>query len=146
MKHIENYRVWESRSSRLADARVDSLPSGRIFDDAKRVDQVFSIGTRSWSETAQAFELGRDQAEPVELDLDSLRITQPNIRSSRVKWLISQVESLDPIPVVEFSDGERVVFDGHHRLIANWALGRRTIAAYLVKLQDSVVLASNKYN
>ena len=134
MKHIENYRVWESRSSRLADVRVDSLPSGRIFDDAKRVDQVFSISKRSWSETAQAFELGRDQAEPVELDLDSLRITQPNIRSSRVKWLISQVESLEPIPIVEFSDGERVVFDGHHRLVANWALGRRTIAAYLVKL------------
>lgn len=134
MKHIENYRVWESRGSLLASARVDDLPSGRIFDDAKRVDQVFSIGTRAWSEAAQAFELGKDQAELVELDLDSLRITQPSIRSSRVKWLISQVESLDPIPVVEFSDGERVVFDGHHRLVANWALGRRRILAYLVKL------------
>jgi hypothetical protein len=134
MKHIESYRVWESRGSRLADTQVDDLPSSRIFDDAKRIDQVFGMSKRSWSETAQAFELGRDRAELLELDLDTLQITQPSIRSSRVKWFIDQVDSLDPIPVVEFSDGERVVFDGHHRLVANWALGRRTIPAYLVKL------------
>ena len=45
--------------------------------------------------------------------------------------------NLDKTPIinsVKFPDGTIVIFDGHHRLVANWALGNSSIKVNLVDL------------
>ena len=44
------------------------------------------------------------------------------------------MNKLSTINVVKFEDGEMAIFDGHHRLVANWALGNSKIEVNLVQL------------
>jgi hypothetical protein len=46
------------------------------------------------------------------------------------------------INVVQFNDGEMAIYDGHHRLVANWALGNQNIKVNLVKLNTTKYDAS----
>ena len=47
------------------------------------------------------------------------------------------MNKLSTINVVEFEDGEMAIFDGHHRLVANWALGNSKIEVNLVQSENS---------
>jgi hypothetical protein len=50
--------------------------------------------------------------------------------------MMTDLNELPIINVIEFPDGEKVIYDGHHRLVANWALGNPKIKVNLVKVNN----------
>lgn len=134
MKHIKLFEdfVGESKFD-SAYERIDSLPKGAIFDDAKRIGGIFDISKHSWSDVVNAFEKNQKNAKVKSINIKDIQITQPNIQSNKVKAMIEKFDKLPMINVVEFSDG-LVIYDGHHRLLTAWALGETKIKVSLVKV------------
>ncbi len=134
MKHIKLFEdfVGESKTD-SAYERIDSLPKGAIFDDAKRIGGIFDISKHSWSDVVNAFEKNQKNAKVKSINIKDIQITQPNIQSNKVKAMIEKFDKLPMINVVEFSDG-LVIYDGHHRLLTAWALGETKIKFNLVKI------------
>jgi hypothetical protein len=114
--------------------KIDSLPVGKIFDDAKRIDDIFDITKHSWSDVVNAFEKAQDSAKVQQVNLNDIHITQPNIQANKVKKMMADINKTPTINVVQFKNGEKVIYDGHHRLLANWALGENRIKVNLVKI------------
>jgi len=125
-------------SEALSDSaydKLDQLPQGRMFDDAKRIDSIFKKSNHGWSETIEAFENNQKNAKLTTVNVADIEITQPNIQGNKVKKLMSDLDKAPKINVVEYPDGSKVIFDGHHRLVAHWALGDKTFKANLVKIK-----------
>ena len=122
--------------------RIDKLPAGKLFDDAKNIKDVFKMSRHTWNEVIQAFETNQKTATPETVNISDIRITQPNIQSNKVKQIIANINATTPINAVQFVDGEMAIYDGHHRLVANWALGKQTINVNLVKLNQTKYDAS----
>jgi hypothetical protein len=136
MKTVNTFAKWLSEG-RLdpvkAIERIYNLPNGKIFDDAKRIDGLFRASQHSWSSVVNAYEQYRELQEVAVIDIDDIEITQPNIQAGGVGKLLN-TGRIPRINVVQFSNGEKVIYDGHHRLAANWALGNTRIVVNLVKL------------
>ena len=134
MKHIKLFEdfVGESKTD-SAYERIDSLPKGAIFDDAKRIGGIFDISKHSWSDVVNAFEKNQKNAKVKSINIKDIQVTQPNIQSNKVKAMIEKFDKLPMINVVEFSDG-LAIYDGHHRLLTAWALGETKIKVSLVKI------------
>lgn len=115
---------------------LNSLPKGKIFDDAKSIEGVFPKSKHSYSEVAQAFEENRDKSRVQEVDLKDIHITQPNIQSKKVEKMVNDLDKTPTLNVVQFPSGEKAVFDGHHRLTSNWVAGNSKVKVNLVKLDD----------
>jgi hypothetical protein len=116
--------------------RIDKLPPGKLFDDAKNIKDIFKMSHHTWSEVIEAFEKNQETVQPVNINISDIRITQPNIRINKVKQIIANINTMTPINAVQFTDGEIAIYDGHHRLVANWALDNQTIGVNLVKLNQ----------
>jgi hypothetical protein len=116
--------------------KIDELPQGKIFDDAKNIKDIFKRSSYSWSEVIELFEKNKHKSKPEIIDIKDIHITQPNIQVNKVKNMLDKVNNLPPINVVEFEDGEKVIYDGHHRLVANWALNNNKIKVNLVKINS----------
>lgn len=117
--------------------KIDELPTGKLFNDAKNIQRIFNISRRSWSDVIEAFEKNKDNGRLQLVSLKDIHITQPNIQSNKVKTILDDLNKLTTINVVEFEDGEMAIFDGHHRLVANWALGNSKIQVNLVQIKNS---------
>jgi hypothetical protein len=117
--------------------KIDELPIGKLFNDAKNIQRIFNISRRSWSDVIEAFEKNKDNGNLQLVSLKDIHITQPNIQSNKVKTILADLNKLSTINVVEFEDGEMAIFDGHHRLVANWALGNSKIEVNLVQSENS---------
>jgi hypothetical protein len=117
--------------------KIDELPTGKLFNDAKNIQRIFNISRRSWSDVIEAFEKNKDNGNLQLVSLKDIHITQPNIQSNKVKTILADLNKLSTINVVEFEDGEMAIFDGHHRLVANWALGNSKIEVNLVQSENS---------
>lgn len=117
----------------IANTRIDDLPKGRLFDDAKNISNIFTKSQRSWSEVVETYEKHRNSAKVEYADIADIHITQPNIQSNKVKKLIADIDNIPNINVVEFQDGEKAIYDGHHRLVANWALGNAKIKVNIIR-------------
>jgi hypothetical protein len=117
--------------------KIDELPIGKLFNDAKNIQRIFNISRRSWSAVIEAFEKNKDNGSLQLVSLKDIHITQPNIQSNKVKTILADLNKLSTINVVEFEDGEMAIFDGHHRLVANWALGNSKIQVNLVQTKNS---------
>ena len=117
--------------------KIDELPIGKLFNDAKNIQRIFNISRRSWSAVIEAFEKNKDNGSLQLVSLKDIHITQPNIQSNKVKTILADLNKLSTINVVEFEDGEMAIFDGHHRLVANWALGNSKIQVNLVQIKNS---------
>jgi hypothetical protein len=117
-----------------AEQRIDELPKGKLFDDAKNIESIFNRSKHSWSEVIELFEKNKSKEQYV--NIEDIHITQPNIQSNKVKQIITNSKEIPAINVVEFPDGEKVIYDGHHRLIANWALGNEKIKTNLVQVEN----------
>ena len=117
--------------------KIDELPIGKLFNDAKNIQRIFNISRRSWSDVIEAFEKNKDNGNLQLVSLKDIHITQPNIQSNKVKTILADLNKLSTINVVEFEDGEMAIFDGHHRLVANWALGNSKIQVNLVQTKNS---------
>jgi hypothetical protein len=118
----------------LAYTRVDKLPSGKIFADAKNIEGVFTKSKYDWNEVIVTYERHEAEHHIKLVNIADIHITQPNVQAEKVKQIITNIQSAPRINVVQFSDGEMAIYDGHHRLIANWALGEQQIKVNLVKL------------
>ena len=127
--------LQESNNSlELAYNRIDGLPVGKLFDDAKNIEIVFKKSIHSWNDVIVTYERYEDEHHIVNINVSDIHITQPNIQSNKVKEMIPNIDELPRINVVQFTDGEMTIYDGHHRLIANWALGNTKIKVNLVRL------------
>ncbi len=116
--------------------KIDELPQGKIFSDSKNIESIFRRSSHNWSEVIELFEKNKNKSKPDTIDIKDIHITQPNIQANKVKNMLDKVNDLSPINVVEFEDGEKVIYDGHHRLVANWALGNNRIKVNLVKVNN----------
>jgi hypothetical protein len=117
-----------------AEQKIDELPKGKLFDDAKNIESIFNKSQHSWSEVIELFEKNKSKEQYV--NIEDIHITQPNIQSNKVKQIITNSKEIPAINVVEFPDGEKVIYDGHHRLVANWALGNEKIKTNLVQVEN----------
>jgi len=135
MKHIKLYEdfVNEAKDVESAVAKIDSLPIGAIFDDAKKIDGIFNMTKHSWSDVINAYEQNKKDGKMKSVNVKDIQITQRNIQSNKVKEMISRDGKLKTINVVQFPDG-LVIYDGHHRLTTAWALGETKIKVNLVKI------------
>jgi hypothetical protein len=119
-----------------AEQKIDKLPKGKLFNNAKNIESIFRKSKHSWSSVIESFEKNKDKSKLEIINIKDIYITQPNIQVNKVKNMLDKVNKLPPINVVEFEDGEKVIYDGHHRLVANWALGNSTIKVNLIKLDN----------
>ena len=119
-----------------ANIKIDKLPNGKLFDDAKNIEGIFDRSKYSWSEVIENFEKNKNSANLESINIKDIHITQPNIQSNKVKSIIKNIDSIPVINVIQFKDGEKAIYDGHHRLVANWALGNNLIKVNLVKVND----------
>ena len=124
----------EIKNLEAINKKIDNLPQGTLFDDAKNIEGIFPKSKHTWSETIEAFEAAADTAIPTAINLKDIYITQPNIQSNKVKKLLTNIEQAPAVNAVEFPDGEIVIYDGHHRLVANWALDDNQMKVNLVKV------------
>lgn len=127
--------VKESISVESAYNKIDSLPQGKIFDDAKRIDGIFNKSKHSYSEVIEAYEKNKNNSATQMVSVKDIHITQPNIQSNKVKQTITSFDDMTPLNVVQFPDGEMAIYDGHHRLTAAWATGKDKIKVNLVKTE-----------
>jgi len=134
MIRLRNLLKETNSSIELAYTRVDKLPSGKIFADAKNIEGVFTKSKYDWNEVIVTYERHEDEHHIKLVNIADIHITQPNIQANKVKEILPNIDNVPRINVVQFSDGEMAIYDGHHRLIANWALGNTTIKVNLVKL------------
>jgi hypothetical protein len=139
MKTVKTYEEFLNenvQSKQEAYSKIDDLPKGKIFDDAKNIDQIFKRSKYTWSEVIETFEKNSYDAKPQVVSVKEISITQPNIQSDKVKKMIEDLDSTPDINVVQFKNGEKAIYDGHHRLVAHWALGENRIKVNLVKSKD----------
>lgn len=113
--------------------KINALPKGRIFEDAKLIDSIFEKTERSWSEVIETFEKNNNNSKLEYVNIKDVQITQPNIQSEKVKKMLDDINDLPIINVVKFNDGTMAIFDGHHRLTAGWALGETKIKVNIVE-------------
>ncbi len=136
MKHIKIFEdfITESRKDiDLAIARIDDLPKGSTFEDAKRIESIFTKSKHTWSEVIETFEKNQKDAKVKSVNIKDIQITQPNIQSNKVKAMIEKFDKLPMINAVQFPDG-LAIYDGHHRLLTAWAIGETKIKVNLVKI------------
>ena len=126
----------ENISNQSAIQKIDQLPQGKLFNDAKNIEGVFKKSSHSWSKVIELFEKNKNKSKPEVINIKDIYVTQPNIQANKVKNMLDKVNNLLPINVVEFEDGEKVIYDAHHRLVANWALGNDKIKVNLVKINN----------
>jgi hypothetical protein len=137
MKHLHTFESFLNESVKnveLAHAKIEDLPKGKLFDDAKNIESVFKKSKYSWNDVIVAYEKHEDEHHIVNVNVSDIYITQPNIQADKVKAMIPNINKTPRINVVQFSNGEKAIYDGHHRLIAHWALGEKSIKVNLVKL------------
>lgn len=137
--------VKESISVNTAYDKIDRLPQGKIFNDAKRIDGIFNKSKHSYSEVIEAFEKNKAKNNIEFVSVKDVHITQPNIQSNKVKQTITSFDDTATINVVQFPDGEMAIYDGHHRLTAAWAIGKDKIKVNLVKTGIKKEIALREY-
>ena len=117
-----------------ATNKLNSLPNGKIFDDAKSIVGIFDKSERSWSEVIEAYEKNQQNAIQQVVDVRNIHITQPNIQSGKVIDIMKNIENVPIVNVVQFENGEMAIYDGHHRVTANYLLGDYKLLVNIVKL------------
>ncbi len=112
----------ENTSHQSAMEKINALPRGKIFYDAKNIESIFKMSLRSWSEVIETFEKNKDKGKHEIINIKDIHITQPNIQSDNIEEMLDKIDELPIINVVEFEDGEKVIYDGHHRLLRHQSL------------------------
>jgi hypothetical protein len=137
MKEVNTFKEFLNENRRDLESaieKIDSLPNGKLFDDAKNIEGVFKKSKYSWNKVIVAYEQGEEEHHIVTINVNDIHITQPNIQANKVLKMIGDINKVPRINVVQFSSGEQVIYNGHHRLIAYWALGKEKIKVNLVKI------------
>lgn len=135
MKKVKLFEQFlnESQKQDAALQKVEELPKGTIFDDAKRIDGVFKMNKRPWHEIVATWEQYQDAAQTKTINPKDIQITQPNIQLNKVKEMIYRDGDTKTLNVIQFPEGP-VIYDGHHRLTKAWALGETRLKVNLLKV------------
>ena len=136
MKHLKPFELFINEAkvnTQVAMDKVNSLPKGKMFDDARKIDTVFKRSSHTWSEVIETFEKNQSDASIKTVNIKDIQITQPNIQAHKIENMLKDFGKLPLINVVEFPDG-LAIYDGHHRLIVAWAMGEKKIKVNLVKV------------
>ena len=133
MKHIKLFEsfVNESKVDKAME-KLQALPQGKMFDDAKNIESVFKKSKHTWHEVIETFEANQADAVETQIPIKDIQITQPNIQLNKVEKMLS-AKNLPVVNAVKFKDGY-AIYDGHHRLMSAWALGETKIKVNHVKL------------
>ena len=134
MIKLKNLLKETESSINLAYQKINELPAGKLFDDAKNIESIFKLSKHSWNDVIVTYEKHEEQHHIKYINISDIYITQPNIQANKAKSLVDNIEKLPRINAVQFEDGETAIYDGHHRLIANWAVGNTQIEVNLVRL------------
>lgn len=131
MKHIKLFEQF-ANESKADDAmeKIQGLPQGKMFNDAKNIEGVFKKSKHTWSEVIETFETHQSKSKEVQIPIKDIQITQPNIQMHKIEKMLN-ANDLPLINVVKFKDGY-AIYDGHHRLMTSWALGDKKIKVNLV--------------
>lgn len=133
MKHVKLFEsfVNESKIDKAME-KIQALPRGKMFDDAKNIEGVFKKSKHTWHEVIETFEKHQAEAVETQIPIKDIQITQPNIQMNKVEAMLS-ARDLPLVNVVKFKDGY-AIYDGHHRLMSAWALGETKLKVKLVTL------------
>ena len=86
MKHIKPFEAFVNESNAdSASEKIESLPKGSTFDDAKRIDGIFSKSKHTWSEVIEAFEKMANLATKAGVEGHPIRIRTPLIRMTKAQ-------------------------------------------------------------
>ena len=132
----------ETVTPEVAYSKIDELPVGKLFDDAKDIRGIFKMSRHSWNDVIVAYERHEEEHHIETINVSDIHITQPNIQAEKAKKIIPIMQTLPRINVVRFEDGEMAIYDGHHRLVAAWAMGESTIKVNIVTLPQTQYDAS----
>ena len=133
MIKLKNLLKENESSINLAYQKIDKLPIGKLFDDAKNIEGIFKKSQHSWNDVIVTYEKHEEQHHIKYVNISDIYITQPNVQANKVKNLLDNIDKLPRINAVQFEDREIAIYDGHHRLIANWAVGNTQIKVNLVR-------------
>lgn len=133
MKHVKLFEsfVNESKVDKAME-KLQALPQGKMFDDAKNIESVFKKSKHTWHEVIETFETNQSDAVETQINIKDIQITQPNIQLYKVEKMLT-AKDLPMINVVKFKDGY-AIYDGHHRLMTAWALDDKKIKVNLVTI------------
>ena len=133
MKHIKLFEgfINESKLDKAMD-KLQALPEGKMFSDAKNIESVFKKSKHTWSEVIETFEKHESDSVESTIPIKDIRITQPNIQINKVEKMLN-AKDLPLINVVKFKD-DYAIYDGHHRLMVAWVLGESKIKVNLVTI------------
>jgi hypothetical protein len=114
---------------KLAYSKIDELPEFEYQWRLKRISKIFKISKHTHNE------LPRDETgvllpmeeNVMDIDIMDIHISQLFVNAEKVKGIIDSIDKAPIINIFQFSDGVNVSFDGHHRLVAYWALGEKRI-------------------
>ena len=134
MIKLKNLLKENESSINLAYQKIDKLPIGKLFDDAKNIEGIFKKSQHSWNDVIVTYEKHEEQHHIKYVNISDIYITQPNVQANKVKNLLDNIDKLPRINAVQFEDSEIAIYDGHHRLVANWAIGNTQIKVNLVRL------------
>ena len=91
MKFVQLFEQFINESKvELANQKIDDLPKGATFEDAKKIDGVFDKSKHTWSEVIEAFESNQKDAKVKSVNVKDIQITQPNIQANKVKRMIAE--------------------------------------------------------
>ena len=94
MKHLHTFEEFLNESNKsveMADAKIDKLPAGKLFDDAKNIEGVFNKSKYDWNEVIVTYERHEDEHHIKFVNISDIHITQPNIQANKVKEIISNI-------------------------------------------------------
>ena len=137
MKHLKTFEIFLNENNQnFIDAynKIDGLPNGH-FNGAKRIDGIFKVSRYTWNEHNEKLKNNRKIISNVYVNLDDIHITQLNIVAIKTKGILDNLKKLPVISIVELLNGEKIIYDGHHRLVAHWALGDKKIKVNLIKIK-----------
>jgi hypothetical protein len=118
---------------KIAYDKIDELPVFRFSRDLKEIGGVFKISKHTYKELRKDLEdtLIMSKENFMYVDVMDIHISQLFIEGDKVKGIINNIDKSPILNVFQFSDGEKVIYDGHHRLVAHWALGEKRIKVNL---------------
>ena len=130
----------DSNILKIANEKIDSLPVFQHSRNLKSIFGTFTMSGRAPREFIDGFEEAKAQGKLMTrgykantyIDVMDIHLTQLFVNEDIIKSMFDKLDKLPPINVVQFTNGEIVAFDGHHRIVANWALGKKKIKVNII--------------
>lgn len=110
---------------------LENLPRGKFFDDTVDITSLFKKSKLSHNKCLVDYEKNESSAKVVDVQMSKIQITQPYVRKNKILNLL-KTKIINPIQAVKYGNVV-VVIDGHHRLVAEYLIGKNKISVKLVE-------------